>query len=130
MGSAKWLRQFAHLAFPRCFFGEYQFEHFVPIVGSRAGHLLVGRVGKDDRLLAFLAQPIDVGRRILDIQVGADGGLLLHEAQVPVGNIVLVEPLDGLANRDLMKILDEQPMSNELAERAGWAGASGTARAA
>ena len=51
--------------------------------------------------------------RIFDVQIGADGRLFLHEAQVPIGDIVPVEPLDRLAHRDLVEVFDEQPMRDD-----------------
>ena len=61
----------------------------------------------------FGPQPLDVRRRIFDVQIGADGRLLLHEAQVPIGDVVPVEPLDRLAHGDLVEVLDEQPVRDD-----------------
>jgi hypothetical protein len=82
-------------------------------VRARAGQRFIGGVAEDDRLLALGSQALDVRRRVFDIEVRADGRLLLHEAQVPVRNVVPVEPLDRLAHRDLVEVFDEQPVRDD-----------------
>ena len=58
--------------------------------------------------------------RIFDVEVGADGRLLLHEAQVPIRDIVPIEPLNRLAHGDLVKVFDEQPMRDDANSHAGF----------
>ena len=80
---------------------------------ARAGQVLICAVGVNDRLRPLRSQSLDVGGRIFDIDVGSHGRLLLHEAKIPVRNIVPIEPLNRLAHCHLVEVFDEQPVRND-----------------
>jgi hypothetical protein len=107
------LRQRAGSAFPFRFFSQHHFSDFIPSAGPRPRQVFVGRVREHDRLGAVGPQPLDIRRRVFDIQVGADGRLLLHEAEIPIGNVVAIEPGNRLTHRDLVEVLDEQAMGDD-----------------
>src|SRR5262245_8463166 len=81
--------------------------------------MLIRGVREDNGLRTISTQSLDIRGRIFDIQVGADGSLFLHETQVPVRDVVSVEPLDRLAHGDLVKVFDEEAMGNDPNSNAG-----------
>jgi hypothetical protein len=53
-------------------------------------------------------QASGIDRGVIDVDVGPDLVLLLHEAQVRVRNGVAVQPLDSLTHRVLMEEMDKE----------------------
>ena len=98
---------------PRRLLRDHQARDLVPGMRARPGQVLVGRVGEHDGLQPLRTQPRDVLGRVLQVEIGTHGRLLAHEAQVPVRDIVQVEPLDRLAHRDLVEVLDEQSVRDD-----------------
>src|SRR5262245_6822850 len=58
----------------------------VPALRARLADVAVGAVGKTDGVEPLRAQAPDVVGRVFDIDVGADLLLVLHEAEVVIGN--------------------------------------------
>jgi hypothetical protein len=75
--------------------------------------MMIRRVAEDDRRMSIRPEQFHVARRILDVQIRTDGGFVGEETQVPVWNVVTIEPIDCLLYCDAVKILDEQPVGND-----------------
>jgi hypothetical protein len=73
---------------------------------------VVGLV-EDDRGLAGGAEPDDVAGGVVDVDVGADVGLVADEAQVAVGDAVLVEPRGRVRGRGLVGPVEQQPVGDD-----------------
>jgi hypothetical protein len=70
--------------------------------------LIIGPI-KADNVCSSLAQPLDVRRRVLYVQIGPDSGLVRHKAEVSIGNegspvtlTWLLEPVNGIAGNGLV----------------------------
>ena len=87
-----------------------------PVAGTiRGGHveMPVRGMAEDDDVALLAQQRLDVVGAVLDVQVGVDRALLPHEAEVPIGDAVAVQPLDGLADRDPVEVLDHQAVGDD-----------------
>ncbi|HEY0872434.1 MAG TPA: hypothetical protein VGD94_03095 [Vicinamibacterales bacterium] len=58
-------------------------------------------------------EPFNIPGSVLDVQIGTNGGLIGEETQIPIGDIVTIQPLDRLLHRDPVKVLDEKPVGND-----------------
>src|SRR5262245_8909582 len=86
---------------------------FLPRLDARLADIRVRAVCEADRVIALAPQIFDILRAVLQIQVGAHLFLLFHEAQVPVGNAVAVEPVDGLTDGGAVEVVDEEAVGND-----------------
>src|SRR5262249_22789666 len=86
---------------------------FLPRLDARLADIRVRAVREADRVVALAPQILDILRAVFQIEVGAHLFFLFHEAQVPVGNAVAVEPVDGLADGGAVGIVDEEAMGND-----------------
>lgn len=59
------------------------------------------------------AQPHNILWRILDVQICPYSRLVLHEAEIPIWNIVMIKPFDRLLHGNFVKVLDEEAMRND-----------------
>jgi len=59
------------------------------------------------------SKAFDIPGRILDVKVGTDGCLIRQEAQIPVRNVVSVQPIDRLLHRDAVEVLDKESVRND-----------------
>ena len=77
---------------------QYQAFNFEPVIGARAGQFAVGGVAKDNGFTALLPQADYVFRGIININMGADRAFVVHKADVPVGDVVVVQPFYSLGD--------------------------------
>jgi hypothetical protein len=63
--------------------------------------------------MAISSEAFDIVGGVLDIQVCSDSSFIFHEAQIPIWDVVMVEPLDRLLNRDLVEMLYEQSVRDD-----------------
>jgi hypothetical protein len=84
-----------------------QLVHVFPRLGPRLANSLVGAVGETDRVQASAPKPLYVVWAIVHVNVCANLLLLLHEAEVPVRDGMLVQPVNGLLHGDLVKVVNE-----------------------
>ena len=82
--------------------------HLVPIVGPRRCKMFVGTVGEADREMAVPSKALDVAWAVFDIDVCSHLVLLLHEAEVPVRNAVMIQPVNGLCHGKRVEIPNDQ----------------------
>jgi hypothetical protein len=75
--------------------------------------MFIRGIGEDYRSLPLSPKSVNVLGRVLDVKVRAYGRLLLHEAEVPVRDVVMIQPLDGLPSSRLVKVFDEEAMSDD-----------------
>src|SRR5437016_5842123 len=73
----------------------------------------IGRIREYDRVMAVCTELLHIRRGVLYIKVGSHSGFVLHKTQIPVWNIVIVEPLNGLTDCLLMEIFGEEPMRDD-----------------
>src|SRR6267154_6666040 len=84
-----------------------------PILGTRSNDVLVRAIPETDCVVSPRSQPLNVLRRIVNIDVCADLIFLFHEAQVRVGKSVLIQPANRLAHSFLVEEVDKEPMGND-----------------
>src|ERR1035438_10792181 len=70
-------------------------------------------MGEDDHIARVTEKSRDVARRVVDVQVGVHGPLLPHEAEVPVGDAVEVQPFHRLGYGDAVEVLDDQAVGDD-----------------
>lgn len=77
------------------------------IPGLRTGlsDFSVRAVREANRVVPSIAQLLNIVGGVVDIEVSADLLLLLHEAKIPVGNTVGIQPLHGLMDRHCVKVI-------------------------
>src|SRR5690606_14797441 len=85
----------------------------LPRISTRRADVTIGRVADADGFETGRSDLLDILRRVLEIKVCAHSCLLLHKAEVPVRNAVMFEPFDCLTERLPVKVLNEQPVSND-----------------
>ena len=90
-----------------------QLVHVLPGRCARFRSVFVRAIRKADRVQAFAAQPVDIIRAVIDVDIGADLLLLFHEAEIPVRDAVLVEPVNRLFHRRLVEKMNEQPVCDD-----------------
>ena len=94
---------------PRVVLLAYQLFSLRPVSGApRDVSGDVRGVRDADGLAAEALYGPDVGGAVFDKQVGAHGGLVLDETQVPVRNPVILEPPNRLARGRLVKVRNEE----------------------
>ena len=69
--------------------------------------MLIGAVSEANRVEAFTAKAFDVGWVVFYVDVCSDLFLVFHETEIPVRDPVVVEPVDGLTDREIMKVVNE-----------------------
>jgi hypothetical protein len=84
-----------------------------PTLGAWWSNVAVRGVCNADHLLVDSSQLLDVARGIFKIEIGSDRGLVLHEAQIPIRDAMVLEPFDRLVEGFLVKVLDEETMRND-----------------
>lgn len=72
----------------------------IPVVRAGAFEMAVGRIGEDQVLTTVGGVGLQVRGRVVDVEVGVDADLVLEEAEILVRHMVLLEPLDGLGDRE------------------------------
>lgn len=90
----------------------------VPIVRARGGDRLVRAVREADRIEVAGAQARDVVRRVVNVDVRPNLLLLLHEAEVPVRDAMVVEPGGRLRDRGVVEVADREPVGDDPDPRA------------
>ena len=63
--------------------------------------------------MAVVAKALHVVGTVLDIDVRPHLVLVLHEAKIPIGDAVMIEPCDGLRDGDGVEIGNEQPVGDD-----------------
>jgi len=91
--------------------GKDEIDNLIPGLGPWGSQVFVRR--KNDRFEVVRPEALHVTRRILDVEVCTYSCLLLHEAEIPVWDVVIVEPFDRLPRRHLVKTLYEEPMRDD-----------------
>jgi hypothetical protein len=79
--------------------------HLVPVRGSRICNVFTCAVGKANCIEAPRTQLFYIARSILDIDVGANLILVFHEAEIPVREAMMIEPLYCLLDCHRVKMM-------------------------
>ena len=91
------LRQVAH----------HEIVDLLPGLGPWVSELTIRRVAEDDGSVTVGSQLFDIAWRVFDVEVGADSRLICEKAEVPIRNVVTVEPFDRLLHGNLVEVLDK-----------------------
>ena len=78
-----------------------------PVVGAGAGQVKIGGIAENNGIAAEASQVDDIFRSIVNIYMGSYGAFVFHKAKIPVGDVVVVKPVNGLDNGGTMKKLEE-----------------------
>src|SRR6266851_3550168 len=96
-----------------CFKDE--FDDLVPRVDPRRAELEVGRICEHQGGQSRIAHRFDVRRSVFDVEIRSNLCFVSHETQIPVRNPVNVKPGDCLLDRLLVKVLDDEALSDREA---------------
>ena len=84
----------------------------MPVIGAGARYALVGGIAEDNGFAALIAQAGDIFRGIVNIDMRSYRAFVVHETDVPVGDIVIVQPVNGLGYGRAVRVFKEQTVGD------------------
>lgn len=78
----------------------------------------VRAIAEADSKEPLCTQSLNIRRAVFDVDVSTNLLFLLHETEIPVGNPMVVEPVNGLAYGGPVKVVNEQPVRDDPNSRA------------